>query len=104
MRSHPFEHVGIEDVPVVLVADGRADTRLAAHEAFGFQDFQGFANDGAADAVDFAEVVFARQRQACRITVATDILRDRGRDVSAHARAALGARVFALTLLLDGAH
>ena len=32
MRAHPLQHLLVEDVPVVLVADDGADARLAAHQ------------------------------------------------------------------------
>ncbi|MHC2482747.1 hypothetical protein ACVIKP_004538 [Rhizobium leguminosarum] len=99
--THPFKHVSVEDIPVVLIADGGSDAWLATDKAFGFQHFQRFANDGAADAVELAEIVFAGQRRARGIAVRTDILSDRRRDVAAYARAALDAAAFGPALSLD---
>jgi len=62
--THPFQHVLVENVPVIPVADSGADARLAAHEALGFQHLEGFADNSAADAVHFAKIVFARQGRA----------------------------------------
>lgn len=94
MRPHPLQHILIEDVPFVLVADGGADAWLAAHEALGFQDFQGFSDDGAADAMEVAEIVFARQQRTGGVSVGADIVGNRRRDVTADARPPLGRRSF----------
>ncbi len=99
MRPHPLQHILIEDVPFVLIADGGADARLAAYKPLGFQDLQGFADDGAADAMEVAKVVFARQQRTGGVPVGADILGNRRRDVTADARPALaGAAVFSSRL------
>ena len=91
--AYPFQHLLVQNVPVVLVADDRADARTSAHHPFGFEDFQRFTNDGATDTVEFTEIVFARQERACGEFLVTDVESKGRRDALLNAGTPCGADV-----------
>ena len=59
--AYPFENLSVQNVPFILSAHDGANAWAAHHQPFRLKDFQRFANNRAADAVFFAEIVFTRQ-------------------------------------------